>query len=326
VDVISTLGGLVLAVFGAQFLVDGGTAVAKRFGIPTLVIGATVVAFGTSMPELTVNVHSAMGGNTDLALGNILGSNMFNIAFILGAVALIGPIAVNPDSAAKDLPMCLISAIAIGVAGNELFFDHIEYHALLPSDAILFLCFFGITMYYTYREAQGGATHKRTTNTAKIDEKHAGQGLSMGRAILYVVAGLAGLVFGGELIVDGAQGVAKSFGLSERVIGLVIVGPGTSFPELIASIVAARKGDSGMVIGNVLGSNMFNVFFTLGVTSLIHSVPLDPALNQVVIANVAVTALLVVWVTLLRRHQIGRPLGVVLLVAYAAYLILSLQG
>ena len=119
-DVLSTIAGLVLAVLGARLLVDGGTAVAKRFGIPSLVIGATVVAFGTSMPELTVNVHSAMGGNTDLALGNILGSNMFNIAFILGVVALISPLAVNPDSAAKDLPMCLISAIAIGVAVSEL--------------------------------------------------------------------------------------------------------------------------------------------------------------------------------------------------------------
>jgi cation:H+ antiporter len=325
-DALSTIAGLVLAVFGARLLVDGGTAVAKRFGIPSLVIGATVVAFGTSMPELTVNVHSAMGGNTDLALGNILGSNMFNIAFILGAVALISPLAVNPDSAAKDLPMCLISAIAIGVAGNEIYFDHINYNELFPSSAILFLFFFGITMYYTYREAQGGATHKRTTHTARIDEKHAAQGLSARRAALYIVVGLVGLVYGGELIVDGAQGLARSFGLSERVIGLAIVGPGTSFPELIASIVAARQGNAGMVIGNVLGSNIFNVFFTLGVTALIMPVPLDLPLNQVVIANVAVTALLVLWATVLRRPQIGRPLGAVLLASYAAYLFVSLSG
>jgi cation:H+ antiporter len=325
-DAFSTLAGLVLAIVGAKFLVDGGTAIAKQFGIPSVVIGATVVAFGTSMPEFTVNVHSAVGGNTDLALGNILGSNMFNIAFILGAVALISPIAVNPDSAAKDLPMCLISAIVIGVAGNQLYLDHINYHELFPSDAILFLLFFGITMYYTFREAQSGATHKRTTHTAKIDERHAAQGLGPGRAVLYVVVGLVGLVYGGELIVDGAQGVARSFGLSERVIGLVIVGPGTSFPELIASIVAARQGNAGMVIGNVLGSNMFNVFFTLGVTALIMPVPLDLPLNQVVLANVGVTALLVLWATVFRRPQIGRPLGAVLLASYAAYLFVSLSG
>ena len=325
-DALSTLAGLLLAVLGAKLLVDGGTAVAKRFGIPSLVIGATVVAFGTSMPELTVNVHSALGGSTDLALGNILGSNMFNIAFILGVSALIVPLTVSPDSAAKDLPMCLISAVVIGVAGNQLYFDHINYHELLPSDAILFFFFFGITMYYTYREAQGGATHKRTTHTAKIDERHAAQGLSTGRAAAYVAVGLVGLVYGGELIVDGAQGLARGFGLSERVIGLAIVGPGTSFPELIASIVAARQGNTGMVIGNVLGSNMFNVFFTLGVTSLILPVPLDLQLNQVVIANVAVTALLVLWVTVLRRPQIGRPLGVVLVAAYVAFMAVSLHG
>lgn len=125
-DALSTLAGLLLAVLGAKLLVDGGTAVAKRFGIPSIVIGATVVAFGTSMPELTVNVHSALGGSTDLALGNILGSNIFNIAFILGVTALVAPIAVNRDSASKDLPMCLISAIAIGVAGNQLYFDKIK--------------------------------------------------------------------------------------------------------------------------------------------------------------------------------------------------------
>ncbi len=325
-DALSTLAGLLLAVLGAKLLVDGGTAVAKRFGIPSIVIGATVVAFGTSMPELTVNVHSALGGNTDLALGNILGSNMFNIAFIVGVSALILPLTVNSDSAAKDLPMCLISAVAMGVAGNKLYFDHINCDELMPSDAILFLCFFAITLYYTYREAVGGATHKRTTHTAKIDERHAAQGLSTGRAALYILVGLVGLVFGGELIVDGAQGLARGYGLSERVIGLLIVGPGTSFPELIASIVAARQGNVGMVIGNVLGSNIFNVFFTLGITSFILPVPLDLQLTMVVVANIAVTTLLVLWVTVLRRYQIGRPLGGLLLAAYAAYLVVSLQG
>jgi cation:H+ antiporter len=325
-DAVSTLAGLVLAVLGARILVDGGTAIAKQFGIPSVVIGATVVAFGTSMPEFTVNVHSAMGGNTDLALGNILGSNMFNIAFIVGVAALITPLAVNRDSATKDLPMCLIAALAIGVAGNQLYFDKINYHELLPSDGILFFFFFGITMYYTFQEAKGGAEHKRTTNTAKIDRDHAQKGLSTGRAIAYVAGGLVGLVYGGELIVDGAQGMARSFGLSERVIGLAIVGPGTSFPELIASVVAARKGDAGMVMGNVLGSNIFNVFFTLGATSLIMPVPLDLQLNQVVMANAGVTALLVLWVTLLGRHTIGRAFGAVLVAAYVGYMVLSLLG
>ena len=324
-DALSTLAGLVLAVLGARVLVDGGIAIAKRFGIPSLVIGATVVAFGTSMPEFTVNLHSAIAGSTDLALGYILGSNVFNIAFIIGVVVLIKPLTVGQDSASKDLPMCLISALALGIAGNQLYLDHINYHELMPSAALLFFCFFGITMYYTYREAVGGATHKRT-HPKNVDDRHAAVGLSTGRATMYIVGGLVGLVFGGELIVDGAQGLAKGFGLSERVIGLLIVGPGTSFPELIASIVAARKGNVGMVMGNVLGSNIFNIFFTLGVTAMIKPVPLDLQLNQVVIANIVVTALLVLWVTVLRRRQLGRLFGVVLLAAYAANMILSLRG
>jgi len=169
-DALSTLAGLVLAVLGARVLVDGGTAIAKRFGIPSLVIGATVVAFGTSMPEFTVNLHSAIAGSTDLALGNILGSNVFNIAFIIGVVVLIKPLTVGQDSASKDLPMCLISALALGIAGNQLYLDHINYHELMPSAALLFFCFFGITMYYTYREAVGGpptsARIRRTSTTA----------------------------------------------------------------------------------------------------------------------------------------------------------------
>jgi cation:H+ antiporter len=195
----------------------------------------------------------------------------------------------------------------------------------MPSDGILFLCFFGITMYYTYREAAGGATHKRT-HAKNVDKKAATQGLGTGRAVVYLVGGLVALVYGGELIVDGAQGLARGFGLSERVIGLAIVGPGTSVPELIASIVAARKGNVGMVMGNVLGSNIFNVFFTLGITSIIMPVPLDLALNEVVIANIAVTALLVLWVTVLRRRRLGRPLGVVLLAAYATNMFFSLRA
>ena len=257
-DIILVLLGLVFAVYGAQLLVDGGSAVAKRFNIPTLVIGSTVVAFGTSMPEFTVNINSALNGNTELALGNILGSNLFNICAILGIVCLISPLAIQKDSASKDFPMCLIAALMVGVAGNQIYLDKINYHELMLSDGIVFLCFFVIFMNYIYKEAASGAAHHHaagssgTTIDAGEQKTH-----SALKSIIFIVLGLVGLVFGGEFIVDGASGVAKDFGLSNRVIGLLIVGPGTSFPELIASIVAARKGSADMVIGNVLGSNIF---------------------------------------------------------------------
>jgi len=324
-DLLNLVIGIVLAVYGAQLLVDGGVAIAQRYNIPTLVIGSTVVAFGTSMPEFTVNMQSAMHGNTDIALGNILGSNLFNICVIFGTVCLIGPLTINENSASKDFPMCLIAALMVGVAGNELYFDKINYHELMPSDGITFLGFFSIFIYYTYQEAVAGATHKRVTHVEHIKEKYEQKGLSPLKAVGYVVLGLLGLVFGGDFIVDGATGVARSYGLPERVIALLIVGPGTSIPELIASIVAALKRKTDMVVGNVLGSNIFNIFFTLGVTAIIRPVPLDLALNFSVIANVIVTLLLVLFTWFARRKTMGRGIGVLLITAYVAYIVHALM-
>ena len=321
--------GIALAVSGAHYLVDGGTAIAKRYNIPTLVIGSTIVAFGTSMPEFTVNINSALAGNTGLAFGNILGSNLFNICAIVGIVCLINPIVVADDAASKDLPMCLISALLIGICGNQIYLDHINYHELFFSDGLIFLLFFAIFMRYVYSEAASGSSHHATAiqsgvatgDTAETQQPHA-----MFKASAYVLLGLVGLVFGGELIVDGASGIARVFGMQERVIGLVIVGPGTSVPELITSIAAARRKDVGMVLGNVLGSNIFNVFFTLGITAAIKPIPLDLALNTVVIINIAVTALLVVFISLSKSRTLGRLMGVFLLAVYIAYIANALMG
>lgn len=325
-DILYLVLGLVLAVFGAQFLVDGGSAIAKRYNIPTIVIGSTIVAFGTSMPELTVNINSAMNGNTDLAFGNILGSNLFNIAAILGIVCLIAPIKVGDDVISKDLPMCLIAALVIGIAGNEIFFDKINYHQIFMSDGLIFLLFLLIFMRYVYAESSTSSAHHakaKTRGNSSSDPDAAPH--AMLKSVVYVIVGLVGLVMGGEFIVDGATGVARGMGLSERVIGLLIVGPGTSVPELIASIAAARRGDVGMVMGNVLGSNIINVFFTLGVTSLILPIPLDLALNTVVLINIAVTALIlgVVWIK--KDSVLGRGMGALLLLIYMGYIANSLM-
>jgi cation:H+ antiporter len=325
-DILYVILGLVFAVYGAQLLVDGGVAVAKRFNIPTLVIGSTVVAFGTSMPEFTVNMHSAFSGNTDLALGNILGSNLFNICMIFGIVCLITPLAINKDSASKDFPMCLIAAAMVGLAGNQLYLDKIKFHELMLSDGITFLLFFAIFMFYIYHEATSGASHQHVASSSVSTEKTGKEKtIPPLKSIVFIVLGLVGLVFGGEFIVDGATGVAKSFGLPERVIGLLIVGPGTSFPELIASIVAARKGSADMVVGNVLGSNIFNIFFTLGATSIIHPVPLDLALNLAVLFNIAVTFLLVLYAWFSRKKLMGREIGLFLLLSYVGYIIYALM-
>ena len=224
--------------------------------------------------------------------------------------------------------MCLIAAVMVGVAGNQLYLDKIKFHELMLSDGITFLCFFVIFMYYIYNEAACGASHKHRAgagsagSTGEVDEKKT---ISPLKSIVFIVLGLAGLVFGGEFIVDGATGLAKNFGLSQRVIGLLIVGPGTSFPELIASIVAARKGSADMVVGNVLGSNIFNIFFTLGATAIIHPVPLDLALNLAVIFNIAVTFLLVIYAWFFSQKPMGRGIGVFLLLSYAGYILYALM-
>jgi cation:H+ antiporter len=326
-DIVLLLLGIGLAVYGAHFLVDGGSAIAKHYNIPTLVIGSTIVAFGTSMPEFTVNINSALNGNADLALGNILGSNLFNICAILGIVSLMSPIVVGSDAASKDLPMALIAAAVVGISGNQIYFDHVKYHELFMSNGLVMLFFFAIFMRYVYGEAAAASSHHG--KAVKHGVAKAGDGEAphaMSKAVIYVVIGLAGLVFGGEFIVDGASGVATSCGMSERVIGLVIVGPGTSFPELIASIAAARRKDVGMVLGNVLGSIIFNIFFTLGATALIMPIPLDLALNTAVITNVAVTALLVVFVTLSKKRTLGRLMGGLLLAIYVGYIGYSLMS
>lgn len=325
-DIVFLSLGIVSALGGAQLLVAGGVSLASRLGISTLVVGAIVVGFGTSTPELTVNVSSALSGQTSLALGNILGSNMFNICLIVGIVALISPMNVSDQARSKDLPMCTISALMIGICGNQLYLDHINYHELQVSHGLIFLIFFYIFMKYVWREAASGKAHHESAASQNVSQSDEDGLLPRSRSILYVGVGLGLLVTGGELIVDGASGIARTFGVSERLIGLLIVGPGTSVPELVASIVAARKQQVDMVIGNVLGSNIFNVFFTLGVTALIHPVPLDLALNKVVIINIAVTLFLAVFAWLSPRKTFGRGVGAAICIAYVGYIGVSILG
>ena len=221
--------------------------------------------------------------------------------------------------------MCLVAAAVVGICGNQIYIDHINYHQLFASDGLIFLIFFAIFMTYVYREAAASSSHhgkaiKRGVSNVPQAAEGDAQTLSTSRSIIYLLAGLAGLVFGGEFIVDGASGIAKSFNVEDRVIGLLIVGPGTSVPELIASIAAARRKDVGMVLGNVLGSNIFNVFFTLGATALVMPIPLDLALNTVVLVNIGVTALLVAYATAVRKPVLGRSMGALLLAVYVAYI------
>jgi len=315
---------ILLAVYSAKILVTGAISIAKRFAIPEFIIGAFIIGFGTSLPEFAVNIQAALDGNTDLAMANILGSNLFNTCVTLGLLGLSGQLVINNNVKIKDAPYNLIAALMIAVCGNQLFLDHINYHQIMMSHALIFLCFFSIYVYYTLLEVKQGAPHKlplhKHHHQAMTNEKSSGTL----KSFFFVIAGLIGLVLGGELIVNSAEKIAQLVGLSNRLIGLLIVGPGTSIPELIASLVALRAKSTALILGNIIGSNIFNVFFTLGITATIQPVPLDFSLNQAVLFNVLAAALLAITFWLVPKEKISRITATLLLLIYCVYTFLAI--
>jgi cation:H+ antiporter len=315
---------ILLAVFSAKILVSGAISIAKRFAIPEFIIGAFIIGFGTSLPEFAVNIQAALDGNTDLAIANILGSNLFNTCVTLGLLGLTGQLVINSDVKIKDAPYNLIAAFMIAICGNQLYFDHINYHQIMMSHALIFLCFFAIYVYYTLLEVKQGAPHKKPLHKHHHQAMQNDNVTSNFKPFLYVIAGLVGLVIGGELIVSSAEKIAQMLGLSNRLIGLLIVGPGTSMPELIASLVALRSKSTALILGNIIGSNIFNVFFTLGITATIQPVPLDFSLNQAVLFNVLAAALLTVTFWFVPKQKISRVTAVLLLLIYVVYTVLAI--
>ena len=315
---------IILAVYSAKILVSGAISIAKRFAIPEFIIGAFIIGFGTSLPEFAVNIQAALEGNTELAIANILGSNLFNTCVTLGLLGLSGQLVINSDVRIKDAPYNLIAALMIAVCGNQLFLDHINYHQIMMSHALIFLCFFCIYVYYTLLEVKQGAPHKQPLHKHHHQALKSDNNSSTAKAFFYIIAGLIGLVLGGELIVSSAEKIAQLFGLSNRLIGLLIVGPGTSMPELIASLVALRSRSTALILGNIIGSNIFNVFFTLGITATIQPVPLDFSLNQAVLFNVLAAALLAITFWLVPKEKISRITASLLLLIYCVYTVLAI--
>ena len=315
---------IILAVYSAKILVSGAISIAKRFAIPEFIIGAFIIGFGTSLPEFAVNIQAALEGNTELAIANILGSNLFNTCVTLGLLGLSGQLVINSDVRIKDAPYNLIAALMIAVCGNQLFLDHINYHQIMMSHALIFLCFFCIYVYYTLLEVKQGAPHKQPLHKHHHQALKSDNNSSTAKAFFYIIAGLIGLVLGGELIVSSAEKIAQLFGLSNRLIGLLIVGPGTSMPELIASLVALRSKSTALILGNIIGSNIFNVFFTLGITATIQPVPLDFSLNQAVLFNVLAAALLAITFWFVPKEKISRITASLLLLIYVVYTVLAI--
>lgn len=265
------LVGLTAIVKGADWLTDGAASIAKHFGIPSLVVGLTIVAMGSSAPELVVSIVSAMKGNVDIALGNVVGSNIFNTLVIMGVTSIVRPVAVNGGNLRNDVPFAMLAAVAVFITAFDSFFNGPVVNAahtdttLIPNiisrtDGLLLLCMFAIFISYTMSIAKNGNTDSSDDTTV----------LSLPKSAILIATGLAGLILGGNWLVNGASGIALQLGVSQSVVALTIVSMGTSAPELAASVMAARKGDTAMALGNVVGSNVFNVFFVLGCAATVH--------------------------------------------------------
>lgn len=303
--------GFVLLVKGADWLVDGASAIAKTFGISDLVIGLTVVAFGTSMPEFVVNMVSVAEGSTDLAITNILGSNIINTFVILGLTALVWPVVSQKRSRDFDIPMSIIAAVLVFamVAIKSPFGE--EEPGISRMGGIILFVLFAYFLYNTFRHAKD---HPDEADAEEVKT------MSTGKAVTLVAVGLVGLVIGGELIVKSAVRIAQDCGVPEAIIGLTVVALGTSLPELATSVMAAFKHNSDIALGNVVGSNIFNIFMVLGTSSIVRPLP---AYNGIVTdAWMAAIGSMLVWlfVKTNREREVKRWAGAILLVVYGVYL------
>ena len=297
--------GLSLLVKGADWLVDGASKLAKRLGVTDLVIGLTIVAFGTSMPEFVVNMVSVADGATDLAITNILGSNIINTLVILGCSALVCPLVAQRSTVRLDIPLNIVAGVLVLVF--VFITSPMEPKGLSRVEGLALLVVFAAFLVYTFYTAKADAT--TTTESTPFP---------LWKCVVLILAGLVGLVVGGEMIVKTAVAIARYCGVAEAVIGLTIVALGTSLPELATSVVAAFKHNNDIAIGNVVGSNIFNVFFILGTSAIIKHLPVYPGI-EIDAALVAVSAL-AVWLLLCNKNRsINRWDGALLLVLYAGY-------
>ena len=308
-DTLLLIAGLLLILWGANALTDGAASVAKKFNISNLVIGLTIVAFGTSAPEFVISFLSSLNGSAELAIGNVVGSNLFNTFMIVGCTAIVAPIPIGKGTLAKEIPLCVLSALMLLVCANDMLLDGGTANVISRTDGLMLLGFFAIFMGYTFAIAKNG------------DGEEGGEirSLPMWKSLLFILLGLGALIGGGQLFVNGASGIARSLGVSESVIGLTLVAGGTSLPELATSVSAALKKNPGIAIGNVIGSNLFNAFAVLGASATINDLPLGGITNFDF--TTLVVASLLLWVVgfFMGRRIVTRLEGIFLVACYVAY-------
>lgn len=310
------LVGLAILIAGAEALVRGSSSISKKAGIPPIVIGLTIVAFGTSAPELIVNIFSALEGTTDIAIGNVIGSNIANILLVLGISALIVELKVQKSTSWKEIPFAILAVLIIFIMANDKILDKASANIITMTDGLALIGFFAIFLYYTIELARKGMAPGEET---KI------QTYSYPMSTLLTVGGLTFLFFGGKLLVNQAVILAELAGLSEIFIGLTIVAVGTSLPEMATSILAAKRGHADIAIGNIVGSNIFNIFWILGITTVIKPLPVSASANIDIFVCLIATLILFLAMFIGKKHKLERWQGAVLVLSYVAYIVYLIQ-
>lgn len=305
------LVGFLFLIKGADVFVSGSSSIAKKLNVPSLIIGLTIVAFGTSAPEAAVSITAALKGNNDMAIANVVGSNIFNLLAVIGVAAIIKPIKVQKSTILKEFPFVLLGTVVLIILAHDTKFQGYSTNALTRADGLMFLALFSIFMYYLIEMA---ITSKEEMN---LDEST--DIMPMGKSIIFSIAGIGGIIIGSQIVVNAASGIAISWGMSQNLVGLTIVSIGTSLPEFVTSVVAAKKGESDIAIGNVVGSNIFNIFFVLGISSTIHQIQVQPMVFIDMLVMILVTLILYILAT--TKRTISKGEGLLCVILYAMYMV-----
>lgn len=308
--------GFILLIKGADLFVDGASSLARKLKVPTMLIGLTIVAFGTSAPEAAVSINSALKNSSELAVGNIVGSNIFNTLLVIGIAAAIKPINIKLNTILKEFPFMLLATIVLYILGNDIMFQESNINRLAQGDGLIILSVFTVFLYYLVEMA---VLSKEVNIENSIDEYDNQKEINIVKSGIWGIIGLGGILFGSNLVVKNSTSIALSLGMSETLVGLTIIAIGTSLPELTTSVVAARKGEGEIAVGNAIGSNLFNILFVLGTASVISPMVVEPKILLDILFLIAITVL--TYLFAITKKRISRGEGISLTLLYIMYMI-----
>ncbi len=303
------LAGFIFLIKGADFFVEGASSIAKFFKIPPILIGLTIVAFGTSAPEAAVSVNAALKGANEIALGNVVGSNLFNLLLVIGVASIINPLQVQKGTILKEFPFALLTSLVLFILCADKSLQGGSANILSRADGLILLSLFLVFLYYLVEMAL----------LSKEDYKEEGVIMPLGKSIIFSIVGIGGIILGGDWVVKASSSIALQLGMSENLVGLTIVAVGTSLPELVTSIVAALKKESDIAMGNVIGSNLFNVMFILGISAIIRPIPINPVIFFDMICLFGAT--LVAYLFSITKRVVVRGEGIFLSMSYITYMV-----